>query len=129
MPLATRIAAFAEFARHPRQQPTNLAFFNGGMYGLSLNAMMLLIPLHAIDLGFRLSDQGIIIAAPAAFMVFARLPGVNERRACFSDHGADRLDRLRRDRVALDEWRGLACGAHRRRGPFRDSPRLRGHGD
>ncbi len=75
MPLATRIAAFAEFARHPRQQPTNLAFFNGGMYGLSLNAMMLLIPLHAIDLGFRLSDQGIIIAAPAAFMVFARLPG------------------------------------------------------
>ena len=52
-----------------------MAFFNGGMYGLSLNAMMLLIPLYAIDLGFRLSDQGIIIAAPAAFMVFARLPG------------------------------------------------------
>ena len=75
MSLATQIAAIAAFARHPRQQPTNMAFINGGMYGLSLNAMMLLIPLYAIDLGFRLSDQGIIIAAPAAFKVFARLPG------------------------------------------------------
>ena len=75
MSLATQIAAFAGFARHPRQQPTNLAFFNGGMYGLSLNALTLLVPLHAIDLGFRLSDQGIVIAAPAAFMVIARLPG------------------------------------------------------
>ena len=75
MPLATQIAAFATFARHPRQQPTNMAFMNGGMYGLSLNGLMLLIPLYSIHLGFRLSDQGIIIAAPAAFMVLARLPG------------------------------------------------------
>ena len=72
MPLIT---GFAGFLAHPRQQPTNLAFFNGFMYGLSLNAMMLLIPLYAINQGFRLSDQGIIIAAPAAFMVLLRLPG------------------------------------------------------
>jgi MFS family permease len=45
------------------------------MYGLSINTMMLLVPLYAINQGFRLSDQGIIIAAPAAFMVILRLPG------------------------------------------------------
>jgi MFS family permease len=66
---------FVTFARHPRQQPTNLAFFNGFMYGLSLNAMSLLIPLYAIQQGFRLSDQGILIAAPAVFMILLRLPG------------------------------------------------------
>ena len=32
MPLATQLAGIAAFARHPRQQPTNMAFFNGGMY-------------------------------------------------------------------------------------------------
>jgi MFS family permease len=69
------LAGFAEFVRHPRQQPTNLAFVNGFMYGLSLNAMSLLIPLYAIQQGFRLSDQGILIAAPAVFMVALRLPG------------------------------------------------------
>jgi len=75
MQLSKQITAFATFARHPRQQPTNMAFLNGGMYGLSLNGLMLLIPLYSIHLGLRLSDQGIIIAAPAAFMVIARLPG------------------------------------------------------
>ena len=45
------------------------------MYGLGFSAMTLLIPLYAIDRGFRLSDQGIIIAAPAIFMVLLRLPG------------------------------------------------------
>jgi MFS family permease len=45
------------------------------MYGLSLNTMMLLVPLYAINQGFRLSDQGIVIAAPAVFMVILRLPG------------------------------------------------------
>lgn len=69
------VSELAAFVRHPRQQPTNLAFFNGFMYGLSLNAMGLLIPLYAIQLGFRLTDQGIIIAAPAIFMVLLRLPG------------------------------------------------------
>jgi MFS family permease len=72
MPIVTGLAGFLA---HPRHQPTNLAFFNGFMYGLGLNAMMLLIPLYAINQGFRLSDQGIIIAAPAAFMVVLRLPG------------------------------------------------------
>jgi MFS family permease len=69
------LAGFTEFVRHPRQQPTNLAFVNGFMYGLSLNAMSLLIPLYAIQQGFRLSDQGILIAAPAVFMIALRLPG------------------------------------------------------
>lgn len=69
------IQDIAEFIRHPRQQPTNLAFFNGFMYGLGLYAMVLLIPLYAISLGFRLSDQGIVIAAPAVFMIILRLPG------------------------------------------------------
>lgn len=71
----TQLSGFAEFLRHPRQQPTNLAFGNGFMYGLSLNSMMLLVPLYAINQGFRLSDQGIVIAAPAVFMVILRLPG------------------------------------------------------
>ena len=71
----SRVTEFAAFVRHPRRQPTNLAFFNGFMYGLSLNSMMLLIPLYAIEQGFRLSDQGIIIAAPAIFMIILRLPG------------------------------------------------------
>jgi MFS family permease len=70
-----QLAAFFAFLRHPRQQPTNLAFGNGFMYGLSLNSMMLLIPLYAISEDFRLSDQGIVIAAPAVFMVILRLPG------------------------------------------------------
>lgn len=69
------VVGFAGFVQHPRQQPTNLAFFNGFMYGLSMTAMTLLIPLYAISQGFRLSEQGIIIAAPAAFMIVARLPG------------------------------------------------------
>ena len=60
------VIGFAGFVQHPRQQPTNLAFFNGFMYGLSMTAMTLLIPLYAISQGFRLSEQGIIIAAPAA---------------------------------------------------------------
>lgn len=71
----TQISGFAAFLRHPRKQPTNLAFGNGFMYGLSLNSMMLLVPLYAINQGFRLSDQGIVIAAPAVFMVILRLPG------------------------------------------------------
>jgi MFS family permease len=71
----TQLSGFAAFIRHPRRQPTNLAFSNGFMYGLSINTMMLLVPLYAINQGFRLSDQGIIIAAPAAFMVILRLPG------------------------------------------------------
>ena len=70
-----RVKEFAAFIRHPRQQPTNLAYFNGFMYGFSLYAMMLLIPLYAINQGFRLSDQGIVIAAPAVFMILLRLPG------------------------------------------------------
>jgi len=69
------VSGFAEFARHPRQQPTNLAFFNGAMFGFSLSAMTLLIPLYAIQQGLRLSDQGIIISAAAVFMVLLRLPG------------------------------------------------------
>ena len=35
------------------------------MYGLSMTAMTLLIPLYAISQDFRLSEQGIIIAAPS----------------------------------------------------------------
>ncbi|MDA0798852.1 MAG: MFS transporter [Chloroflexi bacterium] len=70
-----QLTAFLAFLRHPRQQATNLAFGNGFMYGLSLNSMMLLIPLYAISEDFRLSDQGIVIAAPAVFMVILRLPG------------------------------------------------------
>ncbi len=69
------VSGFAAFARHPRQQPTNLAFFNGSMYGVTMSAMGLLIPLYAIQQGFRLSDQGILIAAPAVFMIALRLPG------------------------------------------------------
>jgi len=69
------VSGFAEFARHPRRQPTNLAFVNGAMFGFSLSAMTLLIPLYAIQQGFRLSDQGIIISAAAVFMVLLRLPG------------------------------------------------------
>jgi len=45
------------------------------MFGFSLSAMTLLIPLYAIQQGFRLSDQGIIISAAAVFMVLLRLPG------------------------------------------------------
>lgn len=45
------------------------------MYGLTMSAMGLLIPLYTIQQGFRLSDQGIIIAAPALFMIMLRLPG------------------------------------------------------
>ena len=63
------------FAAHPRRYPTYLAYINGFTYGFSLNILTLLVPLHAIDLGFRLSDQGIIVAAPAVFMVALRLPG------------------------------------------------------
>jgi MFS family permease len=70
-----QITEFAAFARHPRKQPTNLAFFNGFMYGLSLNAMMLLIPLYAYEQGFNLKDLGIVVAAPAVFMIILRLPG------------------------------------------------------
>ncbi len=70
-----QLSGLASFIRHPRQQPTNLAFGNGFMYGLSLNSMMLLVPLYAINQGFRLSDQGIVIAAPAIFMIILRLPG------------------------------------------------------
>lgn len=71
----TQLSGFVAFIKHPRQQPTSLAFSNGFIYGLSLNTMMLLIPLYAISQGFRLSDQGIVIAAPALFMVILRLPG------------------------------------------------------
>jgi MFS family permease len=71
----TQLSGLATFLRHPRQQPTNLAFGNGVMYGLCLNSMMLLVPLYAIEQGFRLSDQGIVIAAPAVFMIALRLPG------------------------------------------------------
>lgn len=63
------------FAAHPRRYPTYLAYLNGFTYGFSLNILTLLVPLHAIDLGFRLSDQGIIVAAPAVFMLALRLPG------------------------------------------------------
>jgi MFS family permease len=70
-----QLSGFAEFLKHPRQQPTNLAFSNGFVYGLSLNTMMLLVPLYAISQDFALSDQGIVIAAPAVFMVILRLPG------------------------------------------------------
>lgn len=65
----------ATFLRHPRQHPTNLAYFISFVYGLGLYSLMLLIPLYAINQGFRLSNQGIIIAAPAIFMILLRLPG------------------------------------------------------
>jgi len=69
------LATFAAFLRHPRQHPTNLAYFISFVYGLGLYSLMLLIPLYAINQGFRLSNQGIIIAAPAVFMILLRLPG------------------------------------------------------
>lgn len=71
----SRITDFAAFARNPRQQPTNMAFLNGFTYGLSLNAMMLLIPLYAIDHGVDLKNLGVVVAAPAIFMIILRLPG------------------------------------------------------
>ena len=63
------------FAAHPRRYPTYLAYLNGATFGFAVGTMGLLIPLYAIDLGFRLSDQGIIVAAPGFFMVAFRLPG------------------------------------------------------
>ncbi len=63
------------FAAHPRRYPTYLAYINGFTYGFGVGTLTLLVPLYAIDLGFRLSDQGIIVAAPAIFMVALRLPG------------------------------------------------------
>ena len=57
------------------RNPTYLAYLNGFTYGLGVRTLTLLVPLYAIDLGFRLSDQGIIVAAPAIFMVALRLPG------------------------------------------------------
>ncbi|MEK9658329.1 MAG: MFS transporter [Chloroflexota bacterium] len=63
------------FLLNPRQHPTNMAYTNGFAYGAALNMLGLLMPLYALDLGFRLSDQGIIVAAPAVFMIILRLPG------------------------------------------------------
>jgi hypothetical protein len=63
------------FLANPRQHPTNMAYTNGFAYGAALNMLSLLMPLYALDLGFRLSDQGIIVAAPAVFMIIMRLPG------------------------------------------------------
>ena len=63
------------FAAHPRRYPTYLAYLNGFTYGFGIGTLSILVPLYAIDLGFRLSDQGIIVAAPAVFMVALRLPG------------------------------------------------------
>ena len=62
-------------AVHRLRNPTYLAYLNGFTYGLGVGTLTLLVPLYAIDLGFRLSDQGIIVAAPAIFMVALRLPG------------------------------------------------------
>ena len=57
------------------RNPTHLAYLNGFTYGFGVGTLTLLVPLYAIDLGFRLSDQGIIVAAPAIFMITLRLPG------------------------------------------------------
>ena len=63
------------FTKNPRSKPTYLGYTNGFAYGFSLNALQLLVALYAIDLGFDMSKMGIIIAAPAFFMVALRLPG------------------------------------------------------
>lgn len=62
-------------ATRPRQHPTQLAYVNGFAYGVGLNMLGLLIPLYALDQGYDLRNLGIIVAAPAFFMVLLRLPG------------------------------------------------------
>lgn len=60
---------------HPRSHPTHLAYANGFAYGVGLNMLGILMPLYAHDLGYSLTDLGIIVAAPAVFMILLRLPG------------------------------------------------------
>ncbi len=60
---------------HPRRYPTTFSYVNGFSYGIGLNMLGLLVPLYAIHLGMSLSSQGVIIAAPAIFMILLRLPG------------------------------------------------------
>jgi MFS family permease len=65
----------SSFLAHPRRYPTTLSYINGFFYGVGLNMLGVLVPLYAISLGWSLSDQGIVVAAPAIFMLLLRLPG------------------------------------------------------
>ena len=75
MSLRTDISTLARFAAHPRRFPTYQGYTNGFIYGFGMGASTVLFPLYAISLGFRLSDQGIIVAAPATVMILLRLIG------------------------------------------------------
>ena len=75
MSLRTNISTLAAFAAHPRRFPTYQGYTNGFIYGFGMGASTVLFPLYAISLGFRLSDQGIIVAAPATVMILLRLIG------------------------------------------------------
>ena len=63
------------FTKNPRSKPTYLGYTNGFAYGFSLNALQVLVALYVIHLGFNMSELGIVVAAPAIFMVALRLPG------------------------------------------------------
>ncbi|MEE8517810.1 MAG: MFS transporter, partial [Dehalococcoidia bacterium] len=64
-----------DFVAHPRAHPTGLSYLNGFSYGLGINMLMLLVPLYIIDLGFSLSDLGLVVSSAAVFMILLRLAG------------------------------------------------------
>lgn len=75
MNLPAGLASLAAFARNPRRFPTRLGYLNGFVYGYGMGASTILFPLYAINLGFDLSVQGFIVAAPGIAMIMLRLVG------------------------------------------------------